>query len=67
MAVDIIVAYSGEPINNKSVIASCSIRGNFTKKIIRENYPVDLTIESIESKYENRFFYDGLCVDGGDV
>lgn len=74
MANDIITAIDGLPINNKRAICSTLPTGETAKRLIRPNYPVDLTIASIESKFDNRFddpsyYYGGGGggADGGDV
>lgn len=70
MANDISVAISGQPINNKKAICSTLPTGQTAKLLIRHNYPVDLIIENIQSKYDNRF-YNGIfttiigSIDGG--
>ena len=55
MANDITLAISGVPINNKNAVCSTIPTGETAKRLVRENYPVDLTIENIESKFDNRF------------
>lgn len=78
MKIDVITAVSGEPINNKRVVCSTLPTGETAKLLIRPNYPVDLTIANIESKFANRFddpsYYHGSnwetfggTVDGCDI
>jgi hypothetical protein len=74
MAIDIIRINSGEPINNNKAVCSTLPTGETAKLLVRYNYPVDLTIGNIESKYQDRFddptYYCGGIsgdVDGGDV
>lgn len=70
MTNDISVAISGEPINNNKAICSTLPTGQTSKLLIRSNYPAELTIDNIQSKYDNRF-YNGIFVtiigsiDGG--
>jgi hypothetical protein len=70
--IDIIAIDPLKPINNKYAICSALPTGFYTKKLIRKNRPLDLTISNIESKYSDRFddpsyYYGGGNVDGGDV
>lgn len=74
MANDIITINAANPINNKYAICSALPTGYYSKHLVRENYPADLTIASIENKFDNRFddpsyYYGGGGggVDGGDV
>jgi hypothetical protein len=64
MAIDIIVIDSSKPINNKYAVCSTLPTGFSTRLLVRENYPVNLTIENIESKFTDRFddpsYYFGL-------
>lgn len=55
MANDITLAISGVSINNKNAVCSTLPTGETAKRLVRENYPADLTIENIESKFDNRF------------
>lgn len=55
MATDISKLNNSNPINNKYAICSTLPTGETAKLLIRYNYPVNLTIENIESKYDNRF------------
>jgi|688.fasta_scaffold17291_13 hypothetical protein len=68
MAIDIIVAQSGQPINNKSAICSTLPTGGYSKLIVRPNFPVNLTIQNIEQKFTNRFddpsYYHGNGTQG---
>lgn len=59
---------STRPINNKTVICSTTVTGFTTKRIIRPNFPVSLTISNIENKFGNRF-YNGIFVNmvSGDI
>lgn len=58
---DITRVDSTRPINNKAAICSTTVTGFTTKKIIRPNFPVNLTISNIENKFGNRF-YNGIFV-----
>ncbi len=68
MANDITVAISGIAINDKRAICSTLPTGQTAKLLIRDNYPVDLTISDIEAKYDARFddpsYYFGCCASG---
>ena len=55
MANDITVAIDGVPINNKNAVCSTLPTGETAKLLLRKNYPVGLTIENIQSKFDNRF------------
>lgn len=58
------------PINNKYATCSALPTGFYSRLLVRKNYPVTLTIENIENKYDDRFDdvgYYGCYVDGGDV
>jgi hypothetical protein len=55
MANDIAVAISGIAINNKRAICSTLPTGQTAKLVVRPNYPVDLTIENIQKKFDDRF------------
>lgn len=59
---------SNRPINNKTAICSTTVTGFTTKRIIRPNFPVGLTISNIENKFGNRF-YNGIFVNivSGDI
>lgn len=61
MANDITVAISGVPINNKNAVCSTLPTGATAKQLVRPSYPLDLTIENIQSKYDNKF-YNGIFV-----
>lgn len=72
MANDIIRASNESPINNKRAICSTLPTGFSSKRMIRPNYPINLTIENIQNKFDKRFddpsYYFGVCgVDGGNV
>lgn len=43
------------PINNKTAVASATKTGAYAKRVVRADFPLDLTIESIESKFSHRF------------
>jgi hypothetical protein len=55
MATDITVAIYGIAINDKRAVCSTMPTGNSAKLLVRPNYPVDLTISNIESKYDELF------------
>lgn len=55
MANDITVAISGIDINDKRAVCSTLPTGETAKLLVRPNYPVDLTIENIQSKFTDRF------------
>lgn len=55
MAQDITLAISGIPINNKNAVCSTLPTGETAKRLVRPNYPADLTIENIRTKFENKF------------
>lgn len=61
---DIYVIDGAKGINNKAVIASATVTGKFSKRITRPNFPVSLTIASIENKFDDRFddpsYYYGI-------
>jgi hypothetical protein len=69
--IDIIAIDPNEPINNKYAVTSVLPTGSYSKLLVRKNYPRDLTINNIESKYGDRFddlgYYSCCSVDGGDV
>ena len=74
MAIDIIAIDPTKRINDKYAICSALPTGFYSKRLVRENYPKDLTIANIESKFDNRwddpsYYYGGggSCTDGGDV
>jgi len=74
MANDIVRIDPTKPINNKYAVCSMLPTGSYSKLLVRENFPGDLTIESIENKFDNRFddpsyYYGGGGggADGGDV
>lgn len=66
MANDITVVNTGLPINNKRAVCSTTQTGQSAKLLIRPNFPVNLTIEKIQSKFNNRFddpsYYYGYTV-----
>lgn len=55
MANDITVAISGIAINDKRAVCSTLPTGETAKLLVRPNYPVNLTIENIQDKYDDRF------------
>lgn len=57
-----------KPINNKTAICSTTKTGYSAKRVIRPNFPVDLTISNIQQKFGNRF-YNGIFVNviSGDI
>lgn len=55
MANDITVAISGVAINDKRAVCSTLPTGKSAKLLIRDDYPVDLTIENIQDKYTDKF------------
>jgi hypothetical protein len=55
MANDIMTAISGVAINDKRAVCSTLPTGESAKLLVRANYPVDLTIENIQSKFDARF------------
>ena len=73
MANDIIAIDPTKPINNKYAICSVLPTGFYSRRLVRENFPKDLTIENIQDKFDNRFddpsyyYGGGGDVDGGDV
>lgn len=72
MKIDIIAIDSSKSINNKYAVTSVLPTGNYSKLLVRANYPVGLTISRIESKFAERFddpsYYYGSCgVDGGNI
>lgn len=68
MSIDITTAISGIPINDKRAICSTLPTGETAKLLVRPNYPVDLTIANIESKFADRFddpsYYFGIGGSG---
>jgi hypothetical protein len=72
MANDIFRINNTQGINNKYAVCSATVGGYYSKLLVRPNYPVNLTIENIENKLDNRFddpsyYYGGGNVDGGTV
>jgi hypothetical protein len=57
-----------KPINNKTAICSTTVTGYSTKRVIRSNFPGNLTISNVEQKFGNRF-YNGIFVNviNGDL
>lgn len=52
---DIQAIQSNKGINNKNAICSTTVTGYSYKLVIRPNYPLDLTIESVQNKFDTRF------------
>lgn len=76
MAIDIIAINPAKPINNEYIVCSALPTGGYSRLLVHENFPGNLTIENIESLYSNRFddpsyYYAGSGggggADGGDV
>jgi hypothetical protein len=78
MKIDIIAIDPSKSINNKYAITSVFPTGNYSKLLLRKNYPKNLTISNIESKFAERFddpsYYFGSnsetfdgTVDGCDI
>lgn len=72
MTADIAAINTGLPINNKYAIVTVPVTGIYSRRLVRENMPADLTIANIENKFDNRFdnpsyYYGGGGADGGDV
>jgi hypothetical protein len=69
--IDIIAIDPLEPINDKYAVTSVLPTGSYSKLLVRKNYPGNLTIANIESKFGDRFdnvgYYNCCPVDGGDV
>lgn len=63
MAIDITTAISGVSINDKRAVCSALPTGETAKLLVRPNFPGDLTIANIESKFTDRFddprYYSG--------
>jgi hypothetical protein len=59
---DIIAIDSSKPINNKTATCSTTVTGYSSRRIIRTNLPVNLTIANVQQKFGNRF-YNGLFVN----
>lgn len=58
---DILTIDNSKPVNNKSAVCSTTPTGQSSIRIVRQNYPVNLTIANIQSKYGYRF-YNGVLV-----
>lgn len=78
MANDIMAIDELKPINDIYAVCSMIRSGSYSKLLIKSNYPGDLTIQSIESKFDDRFddpsyYYGGSGggtdggTDGGDI
>lgn len=55
MKIDISRIDNTRGINNKNAVASTSVTGRSSILSVRPNYPVNLTIANIESKFGERF------------
>jgi methyltransferase-like protein len=55
MATDIIRINSSVGINNSRAVMSTTVTGSSSVLTLLENYPSTLTIQNIESKYNNKF------------
>lgn len=55
MKIDISIIDNARGINNKNAVASTSVTGRSSTLSVRPNYPGDLTISNIESKFGDRF------------
>jgi hypothetical protein len=55
MKIDIIKIDNTRGINNKNAVVSTSVTGRSSILSVRPNYPLDLTISNIESKFGDRF------------
>jgi hypothetical protein len=55
MATDIIRINNSVGINNSRAIMSTTVTGNSSVLTLLEDYPSNLTIQNIESKYDNKF------------
>lgn len=55
MAADITLAVTGVAINNVRAVCSTLPTGQTAKLLLEPNYPLNLTIENIEYKYDNKF------------
>jgi hypothetical protein len=55
MKIDIKAIDVSKGINNKNAVASTMVTGYSSILSLRPNYPLNLTIENIESKYAERF------------
>lgn len=55
MATDITLAIPGVAINNKNAVCSTLPTGFSAKLLVREDYPKNLRIEDIESKFDDKF------------
>jgi hypothetical protein len=64
MANDIALIKQNIAINDKRAVCSTMPTGETAKRLVRSNYPVNLTINNIESKFDNRFddpsYYYGI-------
>ena len=52
---DIQAINNNQSINNKNAVCSTTVTGYSQKLLVRPNYPLDLTIESIQNKFDDRF------------
>lgn len=76
---DIMLIDNTRGMNNKTAVCSTTVTGESAKRIIRANFPINLTIDNVESKYNHRFddpgYYYGCCgtstssegIDGGEL
>jgi hypothetical protein len=55
MANDIMRIDDQLPINDQTAVCSALPTGYYSRRVIIANYPVDLTITNVESKYADRF------------
>jgi hypothetical protein len=55
MKIDIIAIDPLKSINNKYAVTSVFPTGKYSKLLVRANYPGNLTIANIESKFGDRF------------
>jgi hypothetical protein len=83
MKTDILALNLSKSINNKYAVTSVLPTGSYSKLLVRANYPADLIISSIESKFAERFddpsyyygsnivnggnYYGDPIIDGGDI
>jgi hypothetical protein len=58
---DIVRIDNTKGINNKTAVCSTLPTGKSSTRVIRPNFPGDLTIENVQQKFGNRF-YNGIFV-----
>lgn len=65
---DIMRLSNSKGINNNSVVCSTLPTGQSSIRIVRPNFPGNLTIENVQQKFGNRF-YNGIFVNvlSGDI